>query len=378
MKFLSDLTAQELNQKRILMRCDLNVPMKNGVISDDTRIKHILPTLNFLLKFNCQIHLISHFGRPKGRTVPELSLKFLAPILTDYLSEAVDFESGDAKIILHENLRFAPGEENNDTDFAQNLSNGFDLYINDAFSACHRAHASVSRITEFLPSYAGLGLEAEIKALEAIFKTPKPPVLAIVGGAKVSTKITVLENIIPKIDHLILGGAMANTFLKATDVEIGKSLVELDHLTTARNVIKLAKQHDCTLHLPLDAVCNTSFDSRDTPQTFATQDVPKDMMIFDIGPTTIAAYKTLITTCKTVLWNGPLGVFEKPPYDTGTNSIAQYVSAQDITSVAGGGDTYAALNHANAASDFTYVSCAGGAFLEWLEGKTLSGIASLN
>ena len=380
MKFLSSLSENDLKSKTILLRCDLNVPVKNGIITDDTRIKHILPTIQYLRKYDCKIHLISHFGRPKGQIINDLSLEFLKPILSEYISEQVDFKTG-SNIILHENLRFSPGEESNDFEFAKQLATLAAIYVNDAFSACHRAHASVSAITNFLPSYAGFGFEKEIKALEAIFLHPKKTVLALIGGAKISTKISILKQIIPKVDHLILGGAMANTFLKAKGFETGKSLIEPDHIDTALEIIEQSKKHACELHLPIDIISHESLDLDTQPSLFSIEGIPKNHMIFDIGPQTIKHYKSLLTTCKTILWNGPLGVFEKPPYDHGTNEIANIVAARtksgQMTSVAGGGDTYSALNYANAAQDFSYVSCAGGAFLEWLEGKELPGIIAL-
>lgn len=386
----------EVNGKRVLVRVDINVPVDgDGQVSDTTRIDAIVPTIKDLLDRGAKPILMAHRGRPKGQVVPELSLAILqaalqtalgAPVVvakTPSLDDATAAVAalGDGEVLVLENLRFHPGEEANDPAFARALADLGDLYINDAFSTAHRAHASTAGIADHLPSFAGLSMIAEIDALRRVLENPERPTVAVVGGAKVSTKIPVLTNLVQKVDQLIVGGGMANTFLQSMGVMTGQSLAEPDLHYKAREIMTEAKAHDCEIVLPIDAVT-----AKEVAQGVATETVPIhkvsfDAMILDVGPATVAKLADILKEAKTLLWNGPMGAFEIEPFGEGTFALAR--AAADLTkqgaliSVAGGGDTAAALNGAGVAQDFTYLSTAGGAFLEWLEGRELPGVVAL-
>ena len=399
-----------LKDKKTLLRLDLNVPLIDGKVGDATRIERSLPSVKFLLDAGARVAILSHLGRPKGNVVPELSLAPLVsalhehglenirPTVVSEWDKAADALQGDYRLVLVENLRFSPGEEEDSPDFAAALAKGFDLYVNDAFSCAHRAHASVHALARLLPAYAGFNLEAEVAALESALENPKRPVMAIVGGAKVSTKLSILTHLITRLDYLAIGGGMANSFLAAQGVEVGASLCERDQLDVARNVLESAKKAGCEILLPSDVVLGKNL-AADQPrrqvrlgdsQTPQKQMIKEDDMILDIGDETIAHLGEKLRACRTLLWNGPLGVFETPPFDEGTNRLAMLAAEQtkkgDLMSIAGGGDTLAALNHALKTDDpmpgdpmmgMSYVSTAGGAFLEWLEGRPLPGIEIL-
>ncbi len=395
-KTLDDLfKAVRLQGLRVLVRADLNVPMGNGVITDPTRIERVAGTLKELSDHGAKVIVLSHFGRPKGKRVDEYSLAPIAAALEPYLDHEVAFTSDcigevaakaiealpDGGIIVLENTRFHAGEENNDAVFAKALAANGNVYVNDAFSCAHRAHASTEAIAHDLPSYAGRAMEAELKALDVALGNPTHPVVAIVGGAKVSTKISLLGNLVKKVDALVIGGGMANTFLAAQGHKVGKSLCEHELLDTARRILANARSANCEIILPTDVVVAKEFKAGAPCQTVSITDVPDDGMILDVGKDTLAYIAGRIDTAKTVVWNGPLGAFEIPPFDTGTVTAARHVAMMTkmgtLISVAGGGDTIAALNNAGAADDFTYVSAAGGAFLEWMEGVELPGVAAL-
>jgi phosphoglycerate kinase len=372
--------------KKILLRLDLNVPIKDGIVTDNSRITRSLPTLKMLLENNAkQIIIISHFGRPKGKIIPEMSLKPIAKSLADELGIAVDFNSDyqniTAKITLLENIRFHEGEEKNDEQLAQKLANLGDIYINDAFSCSHRAHSSIVAITKFLPSYAGLLVAEEVKTLTDIMSNAQRPKMAIIGGAKVSTKIELLKSLVKIMDVIVVAGGMANTFLKSLEINIGKSLVEDEFLQTAKEVLLMAKEHSCTILLPTDVVVAKEF--KENTQCFNKEldQIENDDIILDIGEQTIYNIGFMLENIKTLVWNGPIGAFEIKPFDKATITIAKVVAALtksgQLQSIAGGGDVVAALNIANIADDFSYISTAGGAFLEWLEGKELVGISAL-
>ncbi len=381
--------------KTALVRVDINVPVENGQVTDATRIERIVPTITHITGAGGKVALLAHFGRPKGQPVPEMSLGQLVPALEAALGQPVGFAEncigGPAKravaameaghVVLLENTRFHEGEEKNDKLFSASLAALGDIYVNDAFSAAHRAHASTEGLAQLLPSCAGRLMEAELKALEAALGAPERPVAAVVGGAKVSTKLDLLSNLITKVDHLIIGGGMANTFLVAKGVEIGKSLAERDMADTARDIMDKAAQSGCTLHLPLDIVVAREFAAGAAHDTLPVGDCPPDAMILDAGPETVAAITGIFGQCKTLVWNGPLGAFEIAPFDAATvaaaQQAAQLTEAGDLVSVAGGGDTVAALNKAGVGDRFSYISTAGGAFLEWMEGKQLPGVAAL-
>lgn len=396
-KTLDDLfTAVGLNGLRILVRADLNVPMQDGKVSDATRIERVAPTLKELAGRGAKVIVLSHFGRPKGAPDAKYSLKPVADTLAPFVGVDVAFASdcigetaakaADAMkpgtVLVLENTRFHAGEENNDAGFAGELAKIGNIYINDAFSCAHRAHASTEGITHFLPSYAGRAMEAELTALDAALGNPKRPVVAIVGGAKVSTKIALLGNLVKKVDALVIGGGMANTFLAAQGKKVGKSLCEPDLFDTARHILANARAANCDVVLPTDVVVAAEFKAGAASKTVPADAVPDDMMILDVGADTIAHLAGRFETAKTVVWNGPLGAFEVPPFDRGTVEAARIVAMRskqgELVSVAGGGDTVAALNEAGAADDFTYVSAAGGAFLEWMEGIELPGVAALS
>ncbi len=389
MRVLDDLSPRGA---RVLVRVDLNVPMRDGRVSDGTRIERAVPTLAELAAAGAKVIVLSHFGRPKGQVVPELSLTPLAQPLAAALGRPVAFadmaaapdavaKMADGDVLLLENVRFDPGEEANGSDFTQALAALGDIYVNDAFSCAHRAHASTTGLAHLLPAAAGRALQAELTALEAALASPRRPVAALVGGAKVSSKLAVLGHLLDKVDQLIIGGGMANTFLFAKGIAIGASLCETDLAETAREIIAKADKVGCEIVLPVDVVLARELRAGADTATVPVDKVPDDMMILDIGPASVADLTRRLAGCRTLLWNGPLGAFEFPPFDNGTVKVAQAAAAQtragELTSVAGGGDTVAALAHAGAADDFTYVSTAGGAFLEWLEGKVLPGIKAL-
>ncbi len=385
----------DVGGKRVLVRVDLNVPMRDGEVSDMTRIERALPTIEELSKRGARVILLSHFGRPKGRRVEEMSLLPVARALMARLGRTIGFAEdcvgsaaisaienmSDGDIVLLENLRFHEGEERNDPLFARELANLGDLYVNDAFSTAHRAHASTEAITRLLPAAAGRGMEAELSALAAALETPQRPLAAIVGGAKISTKLDLLGNLVSRVDQLIVGGGMANTFLNALGIAVGKSLCEHDLAETARAIADKAKTAGCEVVLPVDAVVAREFKVGVDRETVAVTAVPGDAMILDIGPASVKDLEKRLKSCRTLVWNGPLGAFEIPPFDRGTVAVAKAAArltrAGGLKSVAGGGDTVAALAHAGVTNDFSYVSTAGGAFLEWLEGKELPGVAAL-
>ncbi|PCI45544.1 MAG: phosphoglycerate kinase [Alphaproteobacteria bacterium] len=390
---IEDLGA--LEGKRVLIRADLNVPMKDGIVTDDTRIRSVAPTILALMDKGAQVIIMSHFGRPKGKIVPEMSLEQLAQPLSDVIKKAVVFidncignvikETLDAMesdaVLLLENLRFHAGEASNDADFAQALADNADFYVNEAFSCAHRAHASTEGIAHLLPSAAGLSLEKELAALESALGDPRRPLCAVVGGAKVSSKLDVLTNLVEKVDHLIIGGGMANTFLAAQGVDVGASLCEHDLADTARAILAKAAAQNCTIHLPTDLVVAKEFKAGADCRTIGLDEVTSDEMILDVGPATVADLAEMLTSCKTLIWNGPMGAFEIEPFDAATVALAkaagQLTEQGSLVSVAGGGDTVAALNHAGVAGQFTHISTAGGAFLEWMEGKELPGVKIL-
>ena len=385
-----------MSGKTCLVRVDFNVPFQDGRISDDTRIQRILPGLKRLMAEGARLVLLSHLGRPKGEVKPELSLAPIAsylqealgtdvPLIADVLSDEAESQvnaMADGSLCVAENIRFYKGEEANDADFAKSLARLGDVYIADAFSAAHRAHASTAAITAYLPSYAGDALADELTALEQALQAPKRPVVAVVGGAKVSTKLAVLENLIEKTDAIILGGGMANSFLGAQGVDMKASLSEPDLFETASRIMAKAKEANCQLILPTDGLAATKFEAHADHAVKDNNALVDGEMVLDIGPASITAATDAIAGAATILWNGPMGAFEIAPFDQATVAVAQAVAertqAGQLISVAGGGDTVAALNVAGVADKFTYLSLAGGAFLEWLEGKTLPGIAALS
>ena len=389
------LDDMELSGKVALVRADLNVPMTGGAVQDATRIERILPTLNDILRAGGKPVLLSHFGRPKGAPDPAMSLQQVVGTLAELLGREVGFATdcigGPAKravaamatgdVVLLENTRFQPGEEANDPELAAAMAALGDIYVNDAFSASHRAHASTEGIARLVPAGAGRLMEAELRALEAALETPARPVTAVVGGAKVSTKLALLRNLMQRVDTLVIGGGMANTFLHAQGHEIGTSLAERELADTARDILTAAAEAGCTILLPQDIVVANALEPSAAHRTVAADGCPPDAMILDAGPATVAAIEAVLTDSRTVLWNGPLGAFEVAPFDAGTvaaaRKAAELTAAGTLVSVAGGGDTVAALNRAQVADAFTYVSTAGGAFLEWLEGKPLPGVAAL-
>lgn len=389
------IAGLDVKGKRVLVRVDLNVPMKDGKVTDDTRIRAAVPTIKALVQKGGRVIVLSHFDRPKGKVVPAMSLKPLVEPLAAALSQRIAFaddcigaaaESAvaalkDGGVVLLENLRFHAGEEKNDPAFTAALAKLGDVYVNDAFSCAHRAHASTEGLAHLLPSAAGLTMEAELVALENALGNPARPVVAVVGGAKVSTKLDVLTNLVAKVDHLIIGGGMANTFLAAQGINVGKSLCEHDLADTARDILKRAKDAGCRIHLPRDVVVAKEFKAGAASRTVAADEVAADEMILDVGAKSVADLAAVLRQSKTLIWNGPLGAFEINPFDAGTVALAKQAAelsaAGKLLTVAGGGDTVAALHHAGAADAFTHVSTAGGAFLEWMEGKTLPGVAAL-
>lgn len=394
-KTLDDLG--DVTGKVALVRVDLNLPMKDGSATDVTRVEASKPTILELAEKGAKVLLLAHFGRPGGKRSSVLSTSFVQGDVEEVLGKEIMFipevigpvvEQSigilrDGDIGLLDNVRFWPGEEANDAEFAKGIAAHGDFYVNDAFSAAHRAHATTEGLAHLLPSYAGRAMERELKALDSALGNPETPVAAVVGGAKVSTKLAVLENLVGRVQHLIIGGGMANTFLAARGVDVGKSLAEHDLTDTANTIMDEADHAGCTVHLPYDVVVAKEFAANPSSlRTCNVHEVAEDEMILDIGPQAVEALGDVLKTCKTLVWNGPLGAFETEPFDAATVSLAKTAAAltQDgsLTSVAGGGDTVAALNHAGVASDFTYISTAGGAFLEWMEGKELPGVAALS
>ncbi|WP_203291500.1 phosphoglycerate kinase [Maricaulis parjimensis] len=381
--------------KRVLVRVDFNVPMKDGEVTDDTRLRAALPTIEYLTEAGAKVVLLAHFGRPKGQVVPEMSLEPVCQPLADLLGEAISFctetvgehaasavaDLEDGDVMLMENTRFHAGEEKNDSAFAQLLAELGDLYVDDAFSAAHRAHASTEGVAQLLPAFAGLAMQREIDHLVAALEAPQRPVIALVGGAKVSTKIDLLQNLVKKVDILFVGGGMANTLLHAQGVKVGASLCEKDLVDTARAILAAAEESGCKLMLPSDVVLAKEFKPNPDTRLAAVTDVADDEMILDCGPATVVALSLAMESAKTLIWNGPLGAFETKPFDTATVAAAEHAAKMaksgDLVAVAGGGDTVAALNQAGVADDFTFISTAGGAFLEWMEGKELPGVAVL-
>ncbi|MBC7799010.1 MAG: phosphoglycerate kinase [Gemmatimonadaceae bacterium] len=382
--------------RRVLLRADLNVPVRDGAITDATRIERLLPTIRELMQGGARVIVCSHFDRPKGKRVPEMSLAPMAATLREALGRPVAFAPdcigpdaqsavdamADGDVLVLENTRFHPGEEANDTAFAQALAALADIYVNDAFSTAHRAHASTEGVAHHLPSYAGRLMQAELEALDTALGNPARPVCAIVGGSKVSTKLELLGNLCRRVDILVIGGAMANTFLAAEGADVGRSLQEAEMHQTARDIMVEANRAGCEIVLPTDAVVAREFRADPPIEIVSTRAIPHDAMMLDVGPGTIQALRDRLPEVRTLVWNGPLGAFETPPFDAATTALAQAVAdatAQgSLRSVAGGGDTVSALKHAGVVDRLSYVSTAGGAFLEWLEGKTLPGVAALN
>ncbi|APT56886.1 phosphoglycerate kinase [Roseomonas gilardii] len=381
--------------KRVLLRADLNLPVRDGKITDMTRIERLVPTVKELAEKGAKVILCSHFDRPKGKVVPEMSLKPMAEALSKALGKPVAFAGdcvgseaeaavaklSDGDVLLLENTRFHAGEEKNDPALAQGLAKLADVYVNDAFSAAHRAHASTEGVAKLLPSYAGRLMQGELEALDAALGNPSRPVVAIVGGSKVSTKLDLLGNLSKKVDVLVIGGAMANTFLAAQGHPVGKSLQEAEMHDTARQIMEEAARTGCEIVLPVDLVVAPRFEANVATRTVPVDAVPEDMMALDVGPKTVELIEDKLRSASTLVWNGPLGAFETPPFDTATVAVAQTVAAlgasAGLKSIGGGGDTVSALRHAGVIDRMTYVSTAGGAFLEWLEGKTLPGVKAL-
>ena len=381
--------------KRVLVRADLNVPMKDGVVTDTSRIDRQAPTIAELAKKGARVIVCSHFDRPKGKVVPSMSLKPVAGPLSKAVGRPVAFADDcvgpvaeaavaklkDGEVLLLENTRFHGGEEKNDPELAQQMAKLADIYVNDAFSSAHRAHSSTEGVAHLLPSAAGRSMQAELTHLTKALNDPERPLMAVIGGAKVSTKIALLENLVKRVETLVIGGAMANTFLVAEGKKVGKSLYEADHVETARRVIALSTESGAAIVLPTDAVVAKEFKAGAASRTVPVDQVGADDMILDVGPDTIKEFERFLHNTRTVVWNGPLGAFETEPFDKGTVAAAKLVAARtkagNLLSVAGGGDTVAALNKAGVTEQFSYVSTAGGAFLEWLEGLELPGVEAL-
>ncbi|WP_171207233.1 MULTISPECIES: phosphoglycerate kinase [unclassified Ruegeria] len=390
------LDDMDLNGKRVLVRVDINVPVSDGVVTDDTRIQRIVPTVQDILAAGGMPILLAHFGRPKGERVPKMSLKQLVPALETAFGTPVVFAEdcvGPAaeqaaevlqpgQVLLLENTRYHAAETKNDADLAAGIAKLGDVYCNDAFSAAHRAHSSTEAIARLLPACAGRLMQAELQALEGALGAPKRPVTAVVGGAKVSTKLELLGNLIEKVDYLVIGGGMANTFLVAQGISVGKSLAETAMKDTAAEILAKAQSAGCQIVLPSDVVVATAFEANAPHQVLPADQCPEDSMILDAGPDSVATITEVFAKSQTLIWNGPLGAFELTPFDAATNAAAlkaaELSRSGQLISVAGGGDTVAALNASGAAADFTYISTAGGAFLEWMEGKTLPGVAVLD
>ena len=392
MKYIKD--QENLNQKKILLRLDLNVPFKDGLISDETRINKIIPILDFLIKKKSNIIIISHVGRPKGKVNKTYSLKPICENLEKKIKKKIKFldndiftlkkedlfKSPDDQIVFLENIRFYKEEEKNDSSFAKHLASLADFYVNDAFSCSHRSHASISKITQFLPSFAGLQLETEIDALKKVTKEIKKPITCIIGGSKISTKIGIIKNLIPKFDNIIIVGGMANNIINYKGGNIGKSIKENECETTVKEIFETSKNHSCQISYPIDVLVGKNIDDKSKVKELG--DIENDDMILDIGPKTIEKIKNIIENSKTILWNGPAGFFENSNFARGSHEIAKQIvkknKANSIYSVIGGGDTVSLINQINVAEEFNFVSTAGGAFLEYLEGKELPGIKALN
>jgi len=390
------LDGLDVTGKRVLLRADLNVPVRDGRITDMTRIERLSPTVRELSDKGARVIVCSHFDRPKGKPVPSMSLRPMAAALAEVLGRRMHFAEdcvgaparqvadalGDGDVAVLENTRFHPGEEANDPAFARRLAELADIFVNDAFSAAHRAHASTEGIARLLPSCAGRLMQAELEALTACLEHPERPVAAIVGGAKVSTKLELLGNLVGRVDVLVIGGAMANTFLAAQDFAMGRSLQEAEMHQTARDILARARAANCEIVLPIDAVTATEFRADPPVRTVPVDAIPSDAMMLDAGPATVAAIVARLAGVRTLVWNGPMGAFELPPFDAATTALALAVAeatqAGRLRSVAGGGDTVSALRHAGVLEQLSYVSGAGGAFLEWMEGKQLPGVAVLS
>ncbi|HEY0202659.1 MAG TPA: phosphoglycerate kinase [Acetobacteraceae bacterium] len=390
------LDGVDVKGKRVLLRADLNVPMRDGRISDLTRIQRLSPTIRELSDAGARVIVCSHFDRPKGKPVETMSLRPMAAALGEVLGHPVAFAAdtigpaaqaavaalADGGVLVLENTRFHPGEEDNHPEFVTALASLADLYVNDAFSAAHRAHASTEGVAGHLPAHAGRMMQAELDALDAALGNPQRPVMAIVGGSKVSTKLELLGNLSRRVDVLVIAGAMANTFLAAAGTDVGRSLQEPEMHATAREIMEEAHRAGCTILLPTDAVVAREFRAGAPTETVSTDAIPADAMMLDVGPNTVQALRDRLPDMRTVVWNGPLGAFETPPFDAATVALAQAVADMteqgSLLSVAGGGDTVSALRHAGVLDRLTYVSTAGGAFLEWMEGKTLPGVAALD
>jgi phosphoglycerate kinase len=386
----------DIKGKRALVRVDLNVPMGDGRVTDETRMRALVPTVLELADKGAKVLLLAHFGRPKGAKHSEMSVSMVLDALQEVLGREIMFVPeiagdvvtqsvgilADGDIALLENTRFWPGEEKNDPELAHAVAANGDFYVNDAFSAAHRAHMSTEGLAHILPAYAGRAMEAELKALQAALGAPEHPVAAVVGGAKVSTKLDVLYNLVKQVDHLIIGGGMANTFLAARGVDVGKSLCEHNLADQANAIMDAADSAGCTVHLPYDVLTAHEFRENPPTRTVNVHEVAADEMILDVGPAAVEALADVLKNCRTLVWNGPLGAFEIEPFDAATVSLARTAAALtregSLVSVAGGGDTVAALAHAGVTDDFTFVSTAGGAFLEWMEGKPLPGVDALN
>jgi phosphoglycerate kinase len=385
----------DIKGKRALVRVDLNVPMADGRVSDAMRLRSLVPTVSELSDRGAKVLLLAHFGRPKGAKHSEMSVSMVLDALQEVLGREIMFVPeiagdivaqsigilADGDVALLENSRFWPGEEKNDPELAKAIAANGDFYVNDAFSAAHRAHVTTEGLAHVLPAYAGRAMEAELKALAAALGNPEHPVAAVVGGAKVSTKLDVLNNLVTQVDHLIIGGGMANTFLAARGVNVGKSLCEHDLADTANAILDAADKAGCTVHLPYDVMVAKEFRANPPVRTANVHEVAADEMILDVGPAAVEALADVLKTCKTLVWNGPLGAFELEPFDAATVALARTAAALtkegSLVSVAGGGDTVAALAHAGVTQDFTFISTAGGAFLEWMEGKPLPGVEAL-
>lgn len=393
-KTLDDL---DLDGKRVLVRADLNVPVADGKVSDATRIERTVPTLRDITKTGAKAILLSHFGRPKGEVKPEFSLKIVVPAIEDALHRPVIFVDTDwrdveaakaaidaaepGSILVMENTRFHPGEEKNDPELAARMASLGDVYVNDAFSAAHRAHASTEGLAHKLPSAAGRAMAEELRALEQGLGNPQRPVIALVGGAKVSTKIDLLENLVTKVEALVIGGGMANTFLYAMGHPVGRSLCEKDLADTARRIMAKAEEANCAIILPVDTKVAWHFEAGAPYRLYGIDAVDNEGMILDVGPASVDRIKGAVDEARTMVWNGPLGAFEMSPFDEGTMAVAEYVAArvhdEKLVCIAGGGDTVAAMAKAGVKDKLTYVSTAGGAFLEWMEGKPLPGVEAL-
>lgn len=387
----------DLTNKRVLVRADLNVPVKDGKVGDATRIERIIPTLRDITKVGGKAIILSHFGRPKGSATPEMSLGQVVSTVSDYMNRPVTFVETDwddisgakaaidaaenGSIMVLENTRFHVGEEKNDVGLAKRMAELGDIYVDDAFSSAHRAHASTEALAHLLPSAAGRAMEAELRALDRALGKPHKPVIALVGGAKVSTKIDLLEHLVEKVDALVIGGGMANTFLHAGGVFVGRSLCERDLADTANRIMAAADRASCTIILPIDACVGWKLEPNTEHRFYGLDAMASDGMILDVGPASIERIKGAIDDAQTLIWNGPLGAFETPPFEKSTLEVARHVAKRTrdghLVSVAGGGDTVAALAMANVKDQFTYVSTAGGAFLEWMEGKALPGVEAL-